>query len=50
MRKCRDTPMDLSDASLVVAAEVLKPSRIFTTDSDFYFNQIDDSRSFDVLC
>jgi hypothetical protein len=33
MEKYRDTPMDLADASLVVAAETLGLTRIFTLDS-----------------
>jgi uncharacterized protein len=36
MEQYKDTPMDLADASLVVAAEALKVTRIFTMDSDFY--------------
>ena len=35
MEKYQDTPMDLADASLVVAAEKLKLKRVFTLDSDF---------------
>ena len=33
----RDRPMDLADASLVVAAQNLKISRIFTIDRDDFF-------------
>ena len=36
MDSYRDTPMDLADASIVVAAEMLNQSVVFTTDSDFY--------------
>ena len=36
MAQYHDTPMDLADASLVVTAEVLNLTRIFTLDSDFY--------------
>ena len=32
MRKYRDTPMDLADASLIVAAEFLATSKVFTID------------------
>jgi predicted nucleic acid-binding protein len=35
MRKYQDTPMDLADASLLVAAESHKLSRIFTIDGHF---------------
>jgi len=43
MEQYRDTPMDLADASLVTAAEVLHLSRIFTLDSDFYVYRINDA-------
>lgn len=36
MEQYRDTPMDLADASLVVAAESLNLTRVFTLDSDFH--------------
>jgi len=36
MEKYRDIPMDLADASLVVAAQTLGVGRVFTLDSDFY--------------
>ena len=36
MEQYRDTPMDLADASLVVTAESLSLTRVFTLDSDFY--------------
>jgi len=49
MQKYRDTPMDLADASLVAAAEVLNVTRIFTTDSDFYVYQIGGKKPFEVL-
>ena len=35
MRQYHDAPMDLADASLVVAAERLNLRRIFTLDSHF---------------
>jgi predicted nucleic acid-binding protein len=49
MQKYRDTPMDLADASLVAAAEVLNDVRIFTTDSDFLFYRIGRNTPFEVL-
>ena len=36
MAQYRDAPMDLADASVVVAAEVLPVSRVFTLDRHFY--------------
>ncbi len=48
MQKYRDLPMDLADASLVAAAEVLKQHRIFSTDSDFYVYQIGGNQPFEV--
>jgi uncharacterized protein len=35
-RKYNDLPMDLADASLVVAAESMRIREILTIDSDFY--------------
>lgn len=35
-RKYHDLPMDLADASLVVAAETMRIGEILTIDSDFY--------------
>lgn len=49
MQKYKDTPMDLADASLVAAAEVLNVTRIFTTDSDFYIYQIGGTKPFEVV-
>lgn len=49
MEQYRDTPMDLADASLVVAAELLGSSRIFTTDSDFYVYRRNGNLPFEVL-
>ena len=49
MYKYKDTPMDLADASLVAAAEVLNVTRIFTTDSDFYIYQIGGNKPFEVV-
>jgi predicted nucleic acid-binding protein len=52
MARYLDTPMDLADASLVAAAEVLGLRRIFTLDSDFYAYRIGAGRRagvFEVL-
>ncbi len=49
MDKYRDTPMDLSDASLVATAEALRIARIFTLDSDFYVYQRQGKEPFDVV-
>ena len=49
MRKYRDTPMDLADASLVAAAEVLGDRDIFTLDGDFYVYRLIDGSAFTVL-
>lgn len=48
MRKYRDTPMDLADASLVAAAGALQMRRVFTLDSDFYVYRLGEE-SFDVV-
>jgi uncharacterized protein len=49
MRQYRDTPMDLADASLVVAAERLNLRRIFTLDSHFYAYRINGTHPFEVV-
>ena len=49
MEQYQDTPMDLADASLVVAAEVLHLTRIFTLDSDFYVYRINGAEAFEVV-
>lgn len=49
MRQYRDTPMDLGDASLVVAAEVLNVTRIFTIDSDFRVYRIHRKTPFEII-
>lgn len=41
--------MDLADATLVAATEVLEVSRIFTTDSDFYVYRINNTGAFEVV-
>jgi predicted nucleic acid-binding protein len=42
MAKYHDRPMDLADASLVVAAERLGTKRIFTLDKDFHIYRLSD--------
>jgi predicted nucleic acid-binding protein len=49
MEQYRDTPMDLADASLVVAAETLGTSRVFTLDHHFLVYRRDDSFAFEVV-
>jgi predicted nucleic acid-binding protein len=49
MRQYRDTPMDLADASLVVAAEVLNVTLIFTIDSDFRVYRIHRKTPFEII-
>lgn len=46
MDKYQDRPMDLADASLMVAAEGLGVQRIFTLDSDFYIYRLADGSAF----
>lgn len=50
MEKYKDKPMDLADASLVAAAEVLKVSKIFTLDRrDFEVYRIYDKKPFEIV-
>jgi uncharacterized protein len=49
MAQYRDRPMDLADATLVLAAEKTGFRKILTLDSDFLFDRIDDRHSFDVI-
>ena len=49
MAKYHDTPMDLADASLIVAAESLGFHRIFTLDSDFYVYRLADGSALEVI-
>lgn len=49
MEKYQDRPMDLADATLVLAAERLRVNQILTLDSDFYIYLIGDSEPFDLL-
>ena len=47
--KYKDTPMDLADASLVAAAEVLGVRRIFTVDSDFVVYRLPGKQAFEIV-
>ncbi len=49
MEKYRDTPMDLADASLVVAAESLSLRQVFTLDRDFYIYRLANGAALEVL-
>jgi uncharacterized protein len=49
MEKYCDSPMDLADATLVVADEKIGCRRILTLDSDFLFYRIGDRDNFDVI-
>lgn len=49
MEKYKDTPMDLADASLVVAAEILGTNKIFTLDSDFNVYRINGRKHFEII-
>ncbi|MEO0373700.1 MAG: PIN domain-containing protein [Cyanobacteria bacterium P01_A01_bin.17] len=49
MVQYRDVPMDFGDASLVVAAETLNQTKIFTLDKDFYIYRLPGNQSFDVV-
>jgi predicted nucleic acid-binding protein len=49
MEQYHNTPMDLADASLVVTAETLNLTRIFTLDSDFYVYRIRETEALEVM-
>ena len=49
MSQYRDRPMELTDATLVIAAEKTGIKKILTLDSDFLFYRISDRNSFDVI-
>lgn len=49
MERYRDVPMDVADASLVVAAETLRKRRIFTIDGDFHIYRLTDKESFEII-
>ena len=49
MERYRDTPMDLADASLVVAAESRALRRVFTIDHQFYIYRLSDGSVLEVV-
>ena len=49
MNRYRDTPMDLTDASLVAVAEALDVVRVFTLDRDFQVYRWKGKRRFEVI-
>ncbi len=49
MEKYRDLPMDLADATLVLAAENTRLTQIFTLDSDFLIYRIHGRQPFDII-
>lgn len=49
MEQYRNRPMDLADATLVLAAEKTGYRQILTLDSDFLFYRIRDRNSFDII-
>ena len=49
MDKYQDRPMDLADASLVVAAEHLRTRQVFTLDGDFHIYRLADGSALDVV-
>jgi uncharacterized protein len=49
MAQYRDRPMDIADATLLIAAEKTGISQILTLDTDFLFYRIKDRESFEVI-
>ena len=49
MERYRDTPMDLADTSLVVTAQTLGATRVFTLDSDFYVYRLENGAALQVV-
>ncbi len=49
MRRYRNFPMDLADASLIVAAESLAIRRLFTIDSEYYSYLLADGSVMEVI-
>jgi predicted nucleic acid-binding protein len=49
MAKYKDRPMDLADASLIVAAERLGAKRIFTLDSNFHIYRLSDGTALELV-
>ena len=48
MAQYQDAPMDLADASVVVAAEVLSVSKVFTLDRHFYAYRMEDGGAMEI--
>jgi uncharacterized protein len=49
MKKYRDVPMDLADASLVALAKERGLRRVFTIDRDFGIYRLDGGTPFEVV-
>ncbi|HKQ46715.1 MAG TPA: PIN domain-containing protein [Phycisphaerae bacterium] len=49
MKRYRNVPMDLADATLVVIAEQMKLRRVFTLDKDFDIYRLPGRQTFEVL-
>ena len=49
MARYGNVPMDLADAALVAAAEVLGAQRVFSIDSDFYVYRLADGTGLEVV-
>ena len=49
MERYRDRPMDLADATVVIAAENTGYYQILTLDSDFLFDRINNQDSFEII-
>jgi uncharacterized protein len=49
MDQYRDTPMELADASLVTAAEVLDQTRVFSLDQHFRIYRLRGTTAFQVF-
>jgi uncharacterized protein len=49
MGKYQDLPMDLADASIVVAAEVTGMRQVFSLDGDFRIYQLKDGSNLEVI-
>ena len=49
MTKYQNRPMDLADASLVVAANALGIRRVFTTDRDFLVYRTENNKPFEIV-
>ncbi len=49
MQKYQNVPMDLADASLVVVAESLNKTTVFSLDSDFYIYRLADGSTMNIV-